>query len=103
MTDEEKIRVEGLLKDLDELPEVLEDEVRNIILLLHCLQFCLESNAQCITCMYSMQRNTSTSYQYCCMTGWDDAFSFVSNQMLNVLHVCTVCKETPPLDINTVV
>ena len=37
------------------------------------------------------------------MTGWGDAFSFVSNQMLNVLHVCTVCKETPPLDINTVV
>lgn len=37
MTDEEKIRVEGLLKDLDELPEVLEDEVRNIILLLQCL------------------------------------------------------------------
>nr|XP_022328864.1 fibrous sheath-interacting protein 1-like [Crassostrea virginica] len=26
MTDEEKIRVEGLLKDLDELPELLEDE-----------------------------------------------------------------------------
>lgn len=27
MTDEEKVRVEGLLKDLDELPDVLEDEV----------------------------------------------------------------------------
>lgn len=26
MTDEEKVRVEGLLKDLDELPDVLEDE-----------------------------------------------------------------------------
>lgn len=36
MTDEEKIRVEGLLKDLDELPEVLEDEVR-MILLFQCL------------------------------------------------------------------
>lgn len=31
MTDEEKVRVEGLLKDLDEFPDVLEDEVRREI------------------------------------------------------------------------
>lgn len=31
MTDEEKVRVKGLLKDLDELPDVLEDEVRREI------------------------------------------------------------------------
>lgn len=31
MTDEEKVRVDGLLKDLDELPDVLEDEVRREI------------------------------------------------------------------------
>jgi hypothetical protein len=29
MTDEEKLRVEDLLKDLDELPDVLEDEVHS--------------------------------------------------------------------------
>lgn len=28
MIDEEKVRVEGLLKDLDEFLDVLEDEVR---------------------------------------------------------------------------
>lgn len=31
MIDEEKVRVEGLLKDLDEFLDVLEDEVRREI------------------------------------------------------------------------
>ena len=50
MTDEEKIRVEGLLKDLDELPEVLEDEVR-MILLFQCLNLVL---SQIVCLMYYM-------------------------------------------------